>query len=172
VIDENNLTKEQWSVCGSPEMMINFLEGKTNRRIERELLHFSYACCGRLERYIPAKRRQCLRVIRQWTEGKVTAEELETAILKDLRGWEPPKERNSIVREMVADALYAFFKHRDDPLQLARTVVSSAQQALWHSRGKDGWHDERTAQATLLKDAVSFPRNRARNHKRRKKGTP
>jgi len=53
---------------------------------------------------------------------------------------------------MIADALWAFVEHKDNPLEMARNVVVSAQQALWHRRGKVGWKDEAKAQAAFARD--------------------
>lgn len=164
VIDPTKLSKDDWLTCNAPLMMLEFLEGKRGIKLAHSLEAFALACCLRLSKQIPPRRRHALTAIRRWFHKRTSLKELEQALTAALRGWEPRTERRGVIRELIAHALWAFIEQKDRPLGLARSVVVNAQQVAWHLRGGGIDDGESKVQAALMRKLVKYPVPKSKSH--------
>ena len=137
--------------------MLDFLRGKVGNR---KLWLYAVACCQRTAHLYPTEgRRTSLSVLERWAEGLATIEEVGAAIRTALEGWEPEREREIIVRELVADTLLAFFDHPSDAFEVAWVASFRSSDAVRMSERNDQGVAtvESRQQASLLREIMGNP---------------
>lgn len=147
------MTREEWLATKSPWTMLEWIHGKATGR---QLTLFAYACFARVKRFIPPRRRTHLGIIEQWANGTGSRQVLEKAIENILSGWEPRNERRTVIRELIADALFAFLDYPNDRFMLAKIVAMRARNIVQMSGGSAD--AECQTHADLLRSLITYPK--------------
>jgi hypothetical protein len=126
------MTEAEWLACTYTQPMLDFLQGRAS---DRKLRLVACACCRRIEQlYLNEQRRDLLEVLETWANGMRTAHDVGTAIGAALSGWEPEREREVVLRELIADSLLPFIDNSHSPFELASVVSVCARSAVAFGR--------------------------------------
>lgn len=154
------MNESEWLACADPDSLLEFLQEKAT---ERQLRLFACACCRRIWRVMPSEcSRRAVEVSEGFADGKAGREELSAARRAILNGggW----------REAIAVIVAAAPRLRaggfvpGDPERVAEATWRAADRAAdkapkptsENEQRQRTWRtifsEERTAQATLLRD--------------------
>jgi hypothetical protein len=154
------MTETEWLSSDDPDIMLEFLRGKTE---ENKLRLFACACCNRISHLIQDTRSsQALLTAERFARGSATISELQVAAIDALdaasadgdNGQEADAVAASAAVEMnvVAAARAAAWAHANSAGDAAG-VGQSAYEAFARSE----FSTERLAQAALLRSIIGNP---------------
>lgn len=140
------MTEADWLGCTDPELMLDYLRGRTS---DRKLRLFACACCRRIGHLWDGRARNTVEVAELFADGVADQKKLDAA-RQTIGG-------TSLGTRAVTGGAARNTTEAEAWLAARNTARNAAWVAAHHSSASGIWERERQLQAGLLRDIIGNP---------------